>query len=258
MEKTKQVLILTGVKNNMNQLKEHTDSFLKGIISLTGLSFRKVQLYARENNPVNILEHPHTLQPNEKQLLKIGQLNELISAYSLLKMCEGENKIGLTSSSKAGEYFVSLLGGTKDKERFLVAFMDNSNNVIETRTMSEGTIEQAPVFPREILKAAIACDCKSMILAHNHPGCTTHPSLEDQKLTQRLVDIFNPLEINILDHIIVAGTTYCSMAEKGCLPQTNVATASYQPVHLEKISSNEVSAQFENGIEREEGFELEL
>jgi len=111
MEKTKQVLILTGVKNNMNQLKEHTDSFLKGIISLTGLSFRKVQLYARENNPVNILEHPHTLQPNEKQLLKIGQLNELISAYSLLKMCEGENKIGLTSSSKAGEYFVSLLGG---------------------------------------------------------------------------------------------------------------------------------------------------
>jgi DNA repair protein RadC len=69
------------------------------------------------------------------------------------------------------------------------------------RTISEGTVGQTTVFPREILKLAIACDCKSMILAHNHPGNTRIFSNEDKALTQRLVDIFMPLEIKILDHI---------------------------------------------------------
>ena len=220
----------------MSYDKVHASNFLKGLTTLTGLSLKKVQQYAEENNLLNILEHPQTIEPNERQLEKIGLLNEFISSYNLLKIYEGENKLKLNSSAVSGKYFQSLLGGMKDKERFLIAFLDNGQNIIETRTVSEGTIGQTTVFPREILKAAIACDCKSMILAHNHPGCSTSPSSEDKMITQRLVDIFMPLEIKILDHIIVGGTSYSSMAEQGYIPQNSNAIANYKPIKLEKNS----------------------
>jgi DNA repair protein RadC len=75
----------------------------------------------------------------------------------------------------------------------MVSFLDSGNNIIETKIMSEGSIGQAPVYPREILKYALACDCNSIILAHNHPGGSQNFSMEDKALTQRIVDIFNHL-----------------------------------------------------------------
>jgi DNA repair protein RadC len=69
----------------------------------------------------------------------------------------------LNASTVAGEYFVSLLGGIKDKEKFMAAFLDSGNNIIETRTLSEGSIGEAVVYPRMVLKAALDCDCKSII-----------------------------------------------------------------------------------------------
>jgi len=146
----------------------HTEKFLKGLTTLTELSYKRVQLYVDRNNPFNILEHPHIMEPNEKQLEKIGLLNEIIASYNVLKIYEDNEKITLVLSSKAGQYFSALLGGTKDKERFMVAFLDRGNNVIETKTMSEGSIGEAAVYPREILKYALACDCNAIILAHNH------------------------------------------------------------------------------------------
>jgi DNA repair protein RadC len=151
------------------------------------------------------------LEPNEKQLEKIGLLNEFIASYNLLKIYESNEKIKFNTATVAGQYFLALLGGLKDKEKFMIAFLDSGNNVIEIKTMSEGTIGQAAVYPREILKYAVACDCKSMILSHNHPGGSTNFSPEDIALTQRIVDIFHPLEIKVLDHIIVSGTSYFSM-----------------------------------------------
>ena len=232
---------------------EHASTFIKGLASLTGLSIRKARQYAKDNNLFNILEHPQTLAPNEKQLERIGLLNEFISSYNVLKMHEAQERIKLDSSSKAGQYFLCLMGGMKDKERFLVAFLDNGNNIIETRTISEGTIGQAVVYPRDILKAAIACDCKAMILAHNHPGNSTNPSNEDKMLTQRIVDIFHPLEIKVMDHVIVGGNQYCSMAEKGYMPDSTRAAASYEAITLGKDAAVEECAvqQIDDGEEWE-------
>ena len=245
----------------MSKDLRYTSSFLKGLTKLTGLSLRKVQQYAKDNNPFNILEHPKVLDLNDKQLEKIGLLNEFISSYNLLKQHESENKITLDSSSKSGQFFQSILGGMKDRERFIIAFLDSSNNVIEAKTMSEGTIGQAAVFPREILKAAIACDCKSMILAHNHPGLSLNPSTEDRMLTQRIVDIFHPLEINVLDHIIVGGASYTSMAEKGYLPDSTKNRANYEPVILDKqtaVKEIDRDIEYENQPELDYEEELEL
>ena len=223
----------------MKQDIRHTESFIKGLTTLTGLPYKKVQQYLKVNNPFNILEHPHIMEPNEKQLEKIGLLNEFIASYNILKIYESNDKIVLNSSSIAGQYFSALLAGMKDKERFMVAFLDSGNNIIETKTMSEGSIGETAVYPREILKYALACDCKSMILAHNHPGGSQNFSPEDKVLTQRIVDIFHPLEIKVLDHIIVGGTSYSSMAEKGEIPDQRRGTANYEVIELSVDCVNE-------------------
>ena len=223
----------------MKQEMQHTEKFLKGLTNLTGLPYKKLQQYVKTNNPFNILEHPHIMKPNEKQLEKIGLLNEFIASYNVLKVYEKDEKIILNSSTASGQYFLALLGGMKDKERFMVSFLDRGNNIIETKTMSEGSIGQAPVYPREILKYALACDCNAVILAHNHPGGSRNFSMEDKTLTQRIVDIFHPLEIKVLDHIVVAGTSYISMAEKGYLPYQCKDAANYDAIVLDGTSVKE-------------------
>lgn len=230
----------------MSKKTTHTDNFLKGLTTLTGLSIKKVKEYAKDNNPFNILEHPYIIEPNDKQLEKIGLLNKFIASYNLLKAHESENKIKFSSPEQAGAYFVSLLSGKKDKEKFMVAFLDTGNNNIQTKVVSEGSVAQAVVYPREILKEAIACDCKAMILAHNHPGGSIKPSDEDKRLTQRLVDIFHPLDIKIHDHIIVADTKYTSMVQEDDMPNHTMDRASYEPIRVD-----------ETVIEIEEVYEIE-
>ena len=230
----------------MKQDLYHTESFIKGLTALTGLPYRKVQQYLKVNNPFNILEHPHIMEPNEKQLEKIGLLNEFISSYSVLKIYESNDKIVLNSSTVSGQYFSALLTGMKDKERFLVSFLDNGNNIIETKTMSEGSIGQTAVYPREILKYALSCDCNAVILAHNHPGGSKNFSMEDKELTQRIVDIFHPLQIKVLDHIIVGGGSYSSMAEKGELPNQSRSTANYEVIELSAASAKEKQKRFQD------------
>jgi len=230
----------------MKQDMQYTEKFLKGLTNLTGLPYKKVQQYVKTNNPFNILEHPHIMEPNEKQLEKIGLLNEFIASYNILKIYESNEKVTLNSSTIAGQYFLALLGGIKDKERFMVAFLDSGNNIIETKTMSEGSIGQTAVYPREILKYALACDCNAMILAHNHPGGSKNFSPEDRSLTQRMVDIFHPLEIKVLDHIIVGGGSYTSMAERGIVPCQSKGTANYEEIALGAIPVEEKRNRFKN------------
>ena len=224
----------------------HTENFLKGLTSLTGLPYKKVRQYVKENNPFNILEHPHIMEPNEKQLEKIGLLNEFIASYNILKIYESNEKVTLNSSTIAGQYFLALLGGMKDKERFMVAFLDSGNNIIETKTMSEGSIGQTAVYPREILKYAIACDCNAMILAHNHPGGSKNFSPEDKALTQRIVDIFHPLGIKVLDHIIVGGASYSSMKERGSIPEQCKSIANYEAITLGAVPAMEKQNRFQD------------
>lgn len=239
-----------------NYDESHLTSFIKGLTSLTGLSERKVRKYASENNPCNVLEHPSIIEPNKQQLDKINILNEFISSYRLLKLYEKDNRMTLNSSTIAGEYFVSILGGVKDKEKFMAAFLDSGNNVIEAKVLSEGTIGEAVVYPRVVLKAALDCDCKSMIIAHNHPGGSMVPSLQDKQLTQNLVSVFTPLQINVLDHIIVANNSYLSMAEKGMIPKV-IESICYDPIHSGNISvANEDEKVFHTSLNDSiEGFD---
>jgi len=211
---------------------KYSDKFFQSLNKLTGIPMSKLKSYAKENNPFNILEHPGVVEPNDRQLEKLNKLNEFIASYNVLKLEQENDKITFKSPNDSGKYFASLLGGVKDKERFLVAFLDNSNSIIELRTVSQGTTNMAVVYPRDILKMALANDCSSIILSHNHPGGSLRTSIEDVGLTQRIVDIFKPLDIKVLDHIIVGGYSYSSMAENGVLPSNKMDVANYDPIEL--------------------------
>lgn len=214
--------------------EDYTICFLKGLKNLTGISYRKLEQYASQNNVFNILEHPNTIDANQQQLEKISLLNEFISTYRLLKLQEDQTKIILNSSNKAGEYFSSILSGIKDREKFMVAFLDAGNSIIETKTMSEGSLGEAVVYPRNILKTALDCDCKSLVLAHNHPGGFLKASQQDLEVTQRLISVFSLVEISVLDHVIVTGSSYYSMAEQGLMPEKNPDKANCNPIYLSK------------------------
>lgn len=130
----------------MTKRIQYKDSFFKSLNKLTGVPIGKIRDYAKENNPFNILEHPMVLNPNVKQLEKIHKLNEFISSYNVLKATEEKNRIQLSTAEASGEYFKALLSGMKDKERFLIAFLDNGNRIIEIKTVSVGTVESTTVI----------------------------------------------------------------------------------------------------------------
>ena len=121
----------------------------------------------------------------------------------------------LDTSSKAGEYFIRRLKGKVDKEVFEIAFLSAKNKVIATKTLFVGTINESPVYPREIIKEALNHDANSVMIAHNHPGGSLQPSRADIEATKRISVALKTVSIKLLDHIIVADNKYMSFAEKG-------------------------------------------
>jgi DNA repair protein RadC len=122
----------------------------------------------------------------------------------------------LNSSSKAGDYVVSLFTG-RIYEAFFVLCLDAQNRVNYAALVHEGTINEAPVYPRLIVEAALRHQANSVILAHNHPGGSLQPSSADIEVTKKIVIAIEALSIKVVDHIIAAGDKYYSFAEKGLL-----------------------------------------
>jgi len=122
----------------------------------------------------------------------------------------------LNSSSKAGEYAVSLFTG-RTYETFFVICLDSQNRVNYAALVHEGTINEAHVYPRLIVETALRHQANSVILAHNHPGGSLQPSSDDIEITKSIATAIEAISIKINDHIIVAGDKYLSFAEKGLI-----------------------------------------
>ncbi len=106
-----------------------------------------------------------------------------------------------------------------EAEEFSVMFLDSKHRLISHESLCTGTINAAPVYPREVVKAAITNNASCVILAHNHPSGDTDPSQADERVTYKLKKALDLIDVNILDHIIVghpdSGTK--SFAECGLL-----------------------------------------
>jgi DNA repair protein RadC len=132
-----------------------------------------------------------------------------------LKQRWGERPI-LGTSALAGEYAVSLFSG-RPYEVFYVICLDAQNRVNHAALVHEGTLNEAPVYPRLIVEAALRHKANSVILSHNHPGGSLAASGPDLDVTRRIRSALSPISIPVADHIIVAGERFVSLAEQGLL-----------------------------------------
>lgn len=104
----------------------------------------------------------------------------------------------------------------REHETFAALFLDNQHRVIAFDELSQGTIDGASVYPREVIKAALRHGAAAVIFAHNHPSGVAEPSAADRTLTERLKSALAQVDIRVLDHFVV-GEQVVSFAERGWL-----------------------------------------
>lgn len=102
-------------------------------------------------------------------------------------------------------------------ESFHVLFLDKKNHIIADEVMGRGTVDHTPVYPREVIKRALALDATALIIAHNHPSGDPSPSPADIEMTMKLRDLANSFGIALHDHLVVARSEVLSFKDKGLL-----------------------------------------
>ncbi len=125
-------------------------------------------------------------------------------------------RAALYSVAAVKDYICLQLGG-EPAEHFAVLFLDSQHAVIAFERMFAGTLTYTSVYPREIVRAALAHHAAAVVLAHNHPSGSVQPSQADEALTRVIREALAPVDVRVLDHVIVGGDKALSMAEKGLL-----------------------------------------
>jgi DNA repair protein RadC len=104
-----------------------------------------------------------------------------------------------------------------EREVFGVLYLDAQNRLIEFEVLFTGTLSQTSVYPREVVKAALARNCAAVLLVHNHPSGCAEPSHADQTLTQALKQALGLVDVRVLDHFIVGGSAVLAFSERGLI-----------------------------------------
>lgn len=141
------------------------------------------------------------------------------AARELVMRWLNEEMIGLDclGNPEAVRNYLRLKLCDREHESFFVLYLDNQNQLINCVELFRGTLAQTMVYPREILKSALAYNAASLIFAHNHPSGQAEPSLADKELTRSLQKVLDLVEIKVLDHFVIAGAMFYSFAEHGLL-----------------------------------------
>ncbi|ABC32357.1 DNA repair protein [Hahella chejuensis KCTC 2396] len=115
---------------------------------------------------------------------------------------------------KVKEYLVMHLA-PEPRETFVGLFLDTQNRLIAYEVLFRGAIDEAHIYPREVVKAALRHNAAKVIVAHNHPSGDPKPSVNDQLITYRLLQALMLVEIPLIDHFVVGGDQVVSMAAQG-------------------------------------------
>jgi DNA repair protein RadC len=120
-------------------------------------------------------------------------------------------------SPDAVRQYLRISLGRQQHESFVILFLDVKNRLLAYEEMFRGTLTHTSVYPREVVKAALAHNAASVMLAHNHPSGVAEPSEADLLLTRALVQALALVDVRVLDHFVVAGPNVHSFAEHGQL-----------------------------------------
>jgi len=143
----------------------------------------------------------------------------LIAAFEIGRraaVSKEKGKVKLISPVDVANLFLPLMRDLQ-QEVFKVLMLDSANHLINEVEITRGTLNSSLVHPREVFKAAIAEPAAAIILMHNHPSGNAEPSSEDIQITRQLIEASKIIGIPVHDHIILAGNSFTSFAEKGIL-----------------------------------------
>jgi DNA repair protein RadC len=165
-----------------------------------------------------------------KRKEKIKQMSEL-EKVNLFKTMQADilelkeeiytfRKHVIRSQADAITYFRTI--SPIDRENVYVLFLDAKTKVIDFINISDGTLTQSLMYPREVVKHAISMAAASIVLMHNHPSGNFEPSEADKKMTKKLLFALKEIDMQLVDHIITGkDTRYFSFYEEGLIDQYN-------------------------------------
>lgn len=120
----------------------------------------------------------------------------------------------LTSSQMTRDYLITELR-QETREVFAMLLLDNQHQVLSFERLFFGTIDAAAVYPRIIVETVLKQNAAAVILCHNHPSGIAEPSMADKRITERIIQALQLIDVRVLDHCIIAGHYCYSFAEHG-------------------------------------------
>ncbi|MFB0584112.1 RadC family protein [Aeromonas salmonicida] len=144
---------------------------------------------------------------NEDDLLNIA------NQIARQKLAKG---VAITDKNLAQQALQTLLQ-SREHEVFAMLFLDNQHRILAYEELFRGTLSSASVYPREVVKRALAINAAALMLVHNHPSGHPEPSRADIEITQRLQSALELVDIRLLDHLVVGSEGAVSLAERGHL-----------------------------------------
>ena len=157
-----------------------------------------------------------------EELRTVAGVGEAV-ALDLKLMHEAALRIGrepivkrtVISSWSALLAYVKVALAHESREQFRVLYLDKKNQLIADEVMNRGTVDHAPVYPREVVRRALELAASSLILVHNHPSGDPNPSAADVEMTKQVVEAGRPLRVSVHDHLVVGRDGVASLKALG-------------------------------------------
>jgi DNA repair protein RadC len=151
--------------------------------------------------------------PGSRAAMALDALPKLARQYFAEALPVGES----IASPADTERFLQAKIGHLDHELFCCLYLDNRHRVLRFAELFRGTIDGTSVYPREVVKEALASNAAAVIVAHNHPSGVAEPSQADERITRRIRAALELVDIRLLDHLIVGRGQTTSLASRGLL-----------------------------------------
>jgi len=150
------------------------------------------------------------------QLEKIRLFKKLQADILQVKESIQDFKKTISSQQEAIKYFRTIAG--INKEEVFILYLDAKNAAIDFEKISEGTLTQSLLYPREIIKRVLELGALSVIVCHNHPSGIITPSENDKKITRKILMALKEIDTSLIDHVIIGNNDqYFSFYEEGLI-----------------------------------------
>lgn len=223
-----------GHRERMRQRARETD--MRGFQPHEVLEF--LLMYAIPRRDVNPLAHKlierfgslsGVLDARPEELMQVPGVGEnaatllssLVSVFSAYQRDRWRKRPCLSSRKEAGEFCTALFSRQK-VESVAIVCLDVHKAVLASEMLTQGTVSETPLYPREVVAYALRHQAHSVILAHNHPSGDTRPSMDDLRITLEIRDALRTMDITLEDHFIIAGSRFTSLWQTGALSEPAV------------------------------------